>query len=179
MHKREWDTILYEMAEGQAGYFAAAQARAAGVHQVRLIQLANDGDVERVSRGVYRFTRFPVSRLGHYMEAVLWPQIRSDVAVGVVSHQSALSIHALSDVTPARVHVTLPTDVRIRREAPIGLTIHYADMSPGDVERLEGVPVTTPARSIRDAHARPPWERPCWPGDCRRTPLWCSFQGRG
>jgi predicted transcriptional regulator of viral defense system len=153
MHKREWDTVLYGIAEDQAGYFTAAQARAAGLHQVRLVQLAQQGDIERVSRGVYRFTRFPLSQLGHYMEAVLWPQVRRPDVAGVISHQSALSIHGLSDVSPARVHLTLPTTVRIRREVPKGLVIHYADLAPADVERVEGVPVTTPARSIRDAHA--------------------------
>lgn len=153
MHKRQWDTVLYGIAEDQAGYFTAAQARAAGLHQVRLVQLAQQGDIERMSRGVYRFTRFPVSRFGNYMEAVLWPQVRRPDVVGVISHQSALFIHELSDVSPARVHVTLPTTVRIRREVPKGLAIHYADLAPRDVERVEGVPVTTPARSIRDAHA--------------------------
>ena len=153
MQKRQWNTVLYELAEDQAGYFTAAQARAAGLHQVRLVQLAQQGDVERVSRGVYRFTRFPVSRLGHYMEAVLWPQVRRPEIVGVVSHQSALALHELSDVSPARVHVTVPAAVRIRRDVPKGLVIHYADLTQKDVERVEGVPVTTPARSIRDAHA--------------------------
>ncbi len=123
------------------------------LHQVRLVQLAQQGDIERVSRGVYRFTRFPVSKLGHYMEAVLWPQVRRPDVAGAISHQSALSIHELSDVSPARVHLTLPTTVRIRREVPKGLVIHYADLAPADVERVEGVTVTTPARSIRDAHA--------------------------
>lgn len=153
MQKRQWNTVLYELAEDQAGYFTAAQARAAGLHQVRLVQLAQQGDVERVSRGVYRFTRFPVSRLGHYMEAVLWPQVRRPEIVGVVSHQSALALHELSDVSPARVHVSVPAAVRIRRDVPKGLVIHYADLTQKDVERVEGVPVTTPARSIRDAHA--------------------------
>lgn len=153
MHKRQWDTVLYGIAEDQAGYFTAAQARAAGLQQVRLIQLAQQGDIERVSRGVYRFARFPVSRLGHYMEAVLWPQVRRPDVAGVISHQSALSIHELSDVSPARVHLTVPSTVRIRREAPKGLVIHHADLAPADVERVESVPVTTPARSIRDAHA--------------------------
>jgi predicted transcriptional regulator of viral defense system len=120
---------------------------------VRLVQLAQQGDVERVSRGVYRYARFPVSRLGHYMEAVLWPQVRRPEVVGVVSHQSALALHELSDVSPARVHVTLPTTVRIRRALPKGLVLHYADLALEDVERVEGVPVTTPARSIRDVHA--------------------------
>ncbi|MDO8835760.1 MAG: type IV toxin-antitoxin system AbiEi family antitoxin domain-containing protein, partial [Vicinamibacterales bacterium] len=67
MHKRQWDTALYEIAEGQSGYFTAAQAKAAGLHQVRLVQLAKQGDIERETRGVYRFTRFPVTQLGHYM----------------------------------------------------------------------------------------------------------------
>lgn len=152
MQKRQWDSVLYEIAENQAGYFTAAQARAAGLHQVRLVQLAQQGAVERVSRGVYRFTRFPISQLGHYMEAVLWPQVRRPDVVGVISHESALAIHELSDVNPARIHVTLPTAVRIRREVPKRLVIHYADLTGKDVETVEGVPVTTPARSIRDAH---------------------------
>lgn len=153
MHKRQWDSVLYGIAEDQAGYFTAGQARAAGLHQVRLVQLAQQGDIERISRGVYRFTRFPVSQLGHYMEAVLWPQVRRPEVVGVISHQTALSIHELSDVNPARIHLTLPTNVRLRREVPKVLVIHYADLSRDDVERVEGVPVTTPTRSIRDAHA--------------------------
>lgn len=153
MHKRNWDTVLYGIAEDQAGYFTAAQARAAGLFQVRLVQLAKQGDIERVSRGVYRLARFPISRLSHYMQAVLWPQVRRPDVVGVISHESALSIHALSDVSPARVHLTLPTSTRLRREVPKGLVIHFAHLTPSDVERVEGVPVTTPARSIRDAHA--------------------------
>ena len=153
MHRRQWDTVLYEIAEDQSGFFTAAQARAAGLHQVRLVQLAQRGDIERETRGVYRVTRFPVSQLGHYMAAVLWPQVRRPDLIGVVSHQSALSIHGLSDVSPARIHLTLPGTVRLRRLIPKTLVIHYADLAPGDVERVEGVPVTTPSRSIRDAHA--------------------------
>ena len=123
------------------------------MHQVRLVQLARQGDIERQTRGVYRFTRFPVSQLGHYMAAVLWPQVRRPDVVGVLSHQTAQSIHGLSDVNPARIHVTLPTGVRLRRAVPKMLVIHFADLGPDDVESVEGVPVTTPVRTIRDAQA--------------------------
>lgn len=153
MKRRQWDSVLYGIAEDQAGYFTAAQARAAGVHQVRLVQLAKNGDVERVSRGVYRFTRFPISEYGHLMEAVLWPQVRRAGVVGVVSHQSALALHDLTDVNPARVHVTLPTAFRVRRTVPKALVIHYADLHPADIDRVHGIPVTTPARTVRDAYA--------------------------
>ena len=153
MRSRHWDEKLYEIADRQLGYFTAAQAKAAGVQQVRLVQLHQTGDVERVSRGVYRLTRFPISPLGQYMEAALWPQVRRPDARGIVSHASALAVHGLSDASPAKVHLTLPTDVRIRRAVPRHLALHYADLPPGDVEEIEGVPVTTPERTIRDVHA--------------------------
>lgn len=60
MLPRKWHDRLYEIADGHLGYFTAAQAREAGVHQVRLIQLHNSGDIGRVSRGVYRLARFPM-----------------------------------------------------------------------------------------------------------------------
>ena len=153
MRRRQWDTTLYELAEAQAGYFTAAQAREAGLHQVRLAQLHQSGDIERVSRGVYRLTRFPISPLGQYMEAALWPQVRRPDAHGVISHESALAIYGLSDASPAKVHVTLPTGLRIHRAVPKRLALHYADLMPKDVQQVDGVPVTTTARAIRDAHA--------------------------
>ena len=153
MRRRQWDTMLYELAEAQAGYFTAAQAREAGLHQVRLAQLYQRGDIERVTRGVYRLTRYPISPLGQYMEAALWPQVRRPDAHAVISHESALAIYGLSDASPAKVHVTLPTGLRIRRAVPTRLALHYADLTPKDVKQVDGVPVTTAARAIRDAHA--------------------------
>ena len=153
MLSREWDRKLYGIAEGQLGYFTAAQAKGAGVLQVRLVQLHKRGDIQRVSRGVYRLARYPISPLGQYMEAVLWPQVRRPGVRGVISHASALAIFGLSDASPAKVHVTLPTDARIRREVPRHFVVHYADLPPEDVRDIEGLPVTTPERTIRDAHA--------------------------
>lgn len=152
MKRRQWDTTLYELAEPQLGYFTAAQAMQAGVLQVRLAQLHHHGDVERATRGVYRLSRYPISPLGQYMEATLWPQVRRPDAHGVISHESALAIHGLSDASPAKIHLTLPTGLRIRRAAPKHLVLHYADLNPSDEQRVEGVPVTTPARAIRDSH---------------------------
>jgi predicted transcriptional regulator of viral defense system len=123
------------------------------VLQVRLIQLHQRGDIARVSRGVDRLTRFPASPLGQYMEAALWPQVRRPDAHGVISHESALAIYGLSDASPARIHVTLPTGLRIRRAAPKHLILHDADLTPTEEQPVEGVPVTTPSRAIRDAHA--------------------------
>ena len=153
MKPRRWDSLLYGLAESQSGYFTAAQARSAGLHLVRLVQLERSEDIERVSRGVYRLTRYPVSPLGQYMEAALWPQVRRPGAHGTVSHESALAMYGLSDVSPSKVHITLPTTLRIRRTPPEYLALHYADLEPRDVQHIEGIPVTTAERAIRDVHA--------------------------
>ncbi len=152
MLPREWDQKLYEIAEGQLGYFTAAQAKAAGMRQVRLVQLYKSGDLERVSRGVYRLARYPLSPLGQYMEAALWPQVRRPDTRGVISHDSALALYGLSDVSPAKVHVTLPAATRIRRAVPRHLVVHYRDLASEDVQEVEGIPVTTPEWTIRDVH---------------------------
>jgi hypothetical protein len=157
MRSREWPDKLYDIAEGQLGLFTAAQARASGVHPVRLVQLHEHGDIERVSRGVYRLTRFPPSPLGQYMEAVLWPEARRAEATpharAVISHVSALALHELSEVSPAKVHITVEPGLRIRRAVPPHLVLHVASLTPEEIQVVDGVPVTTPARTIRDAHA--------------------------
>jgi len=153
MKPRQWNDALYGIAESQLGYFTAAQARGVGVHPVRLIQLHQSGDIERVSRGVYRLVRFPVSPLGQYMEAALWPQVRRSEARAVISHASALALYELSEVSPAKIHLTLDPQVRLRREIPPELVFHFAPLAADDIQFIEGVPVTTPERTIRDAYA--------------------------
>ena len=153
MRRREWDTKLYGIAEAQLGYFSTAQARDAGVNPIRLLQLVESEDIERASRGVYRLTRFPISPLGQYMEATLWPQVRRPDTWAVLSHESALSLYDLSDASPSKVHITLPPTVRIRRTVPRYLTLHRAALEARDVRIVEGIRVTTPERTIHDVHA--------------------------
>ena len=144
------DEEVYALAEPQHGYFTSAQAKAAGLIQNTLTKMAHRGVIERVSRGVYRIVNYPVSHLSQYMEAVLWPQGGTH---GVISHQSALAFHGLSDVSPAKIHVTLSPEYRVRRHTPSYLMIHSARLEERDVQVLNGIPVTTPVRSILDCHA--------------------------
>jgi predicted transcriptional regulator of viral defense system len=153
MRPRQYDTKLYELAEPQLGYFTTDQASEAGILPIRLLQLVKSEDIERVSRGVYRLTKFPVSALGQYMEATLWPQVRRPGVRGVLSHESALSLYELSDASPSKVHITLPPTIRIRRAIPAYLSIHHAHLAPADLKVVEGIRVTTPERTIRDVQA--------------------------
>jgi predicted transcriptional regulator of viral defense system len=111
-----------------------------------LVMMTKRGALVRASRGVYRLVDFPVQPLALYMEATLWPYERP----GVLSHATALSLYKLSDANPAKVHVTVPADFRVQRKIPDYLVVHRGDLSRQDLTRLEGMPITTPARTIRD-----------------------------
>lgn len=147
MPGREYEKIL-EIAADQFGYATTAQAREEGVSADTLRKMAARGTLERASWGVYRVPTFPASRYAQYMEASLWPAgVR-----GVVSHQSALALYGLSDVSPSQVHVTVPEAFRIRREIPPHFEVHHADLEAGETRWFEGIPVTTPRRTIEDCH---------------------------
>ena len=110
--------------------------------------MAKRGNLERVSWGVYRVPTFPPSRYAEYMEASLWPAgVR-----GVISHESALVLYGLSDVSPSAIHITVPGDFRIRREVPAHFVVHHAVLHDEEVTLLEGIPITTVARTIEDCH---------------------------
>jgi predicted transcriptional regulator of viral defense system len=140
---------LYELAERQHGFFTTAQATAAGIRSNTVVKMASRGVVERISHGVYRLVNFPTFEHGQLLEATLWPL---DGVRGVTSHDSALRFHGMSDVSPPKVHITIPTTHRIRRTVPKYLIVHRADLPPNDVELVDSIPVTTPHRSILDAH---------------------------
>lgn len=140
---------IYEIAAEQNGYVTAAQARQAGVTPQATSKMAARGTLERVSHGVYRLVHFPAAAMDAYVEAALWP-----VSVpGVISHDTALSVYGMSDVNPARIHVTVPRAWRLRRTVPRRLVLHRLDLEVNDVNIYEGVRLTTPERTIRDCHA--------------------------
>jgi predicted transcriptional regulator of viral defense system len=72
--------------------------------------------------------------------------------VGVLSHQTALSLHGLSDVLPAQVLLTLPEAWRRRRfRVPAGVTLHNADVAPEARSWFGPVPATSAARTLSDS----------------------------
>lgn len=140
---------LYQIAEQQAGYFTASQAEAAGMDRSTLRHHARPGGrYERVRRGLYRLRHFPSSPHEHVVAA--WLPLRSSGAV--VSHESALELHELADVIPSAVHVAIPRAKRGVRPR-LGVRIHTLELplAEDEVRTVNGVPVTSPERSIVDA----------------------------
>lgn len=146
---RDAFNAIWEIAADQFGYVAMRQAQAAGVSPMAVVMMERRGTLTRVSHGVYRLTQWPGDPLSEYVEANLWP-----VGVpGIISHQSALALYEISDVSPAQVHITLPAAYRTRRAVPPVLRIHRADLPAADVASWNGIAVTSVERAIRDCHA--------------------------
>jgi predicted transcriptional regulator of viral defense system len=66
------------------------------------------------------------------------------------SHETALSLHDLSDVMPAKLHMTVPKSFRRFAPIPRALILHRANLSPQDSESIQGVQVTKPLQTVVD-----------------------------
>ena len=141
---------LFELAEGQQGYFTAKQAADLGYKLGSQAHHVKSGNWARVERGIYRLARFPQSAEEQLVIYALWSRNRAGEAQGVYSHQTALSIHELSEVNPAKLHMTVPAAFRRRAKAPKILVLHHACLGEKDVEQRQGFAVTRPLRAIAD-----------------------------
>ena len=141
---------LYAIAEGQQGYFTAKQAVSCGYITQNHRHHIRSGAWIRECRGVYRLARFPASGEGQYVLWALWSRSRADVPLGVFSHQTALSIHELSDVMPARIHMIVPPGFRRNAALPKVLCLHRADLAANDSEPRQGYRVVRALRAIVD-----------------------------
>ncbi len=145
MTERPDFTHLYKIAEAQAGYFTARQAHEAGYSRERLSGVTARDQFIRVQRGIYRLPHFPASRFEDLFVAHLRTGPNS-----VISHDSALAVYDLSDVLPSEIHVIMPRTGSRRRDS---LRLHTNKIDVDEVTRREGLPVTTPSRTIADVIA--------------------------
>lgn len=139
---------LYAIAEGQQGLFTARQATQLGYKLGSQHHHLKEGNWIREHRGIYRLARFP---LGDDLQLALWhlwSQNRAGLPQGVYSHQTALSIHELSDVMPARLHLTVPLSFRRRSPTPKVLVLHRAMLPERDVQTMRTFRVTRPFPTI-------------------------------
>jgi len=135
---------LYEIAEGQQGLFTARQATRLGFKPGSQHHHVKVGNWVREHRGIYRLARFPLSDDLQLVLWHLWSQNRAGEPLGVYSHQTALSIHELSDVMPARLHLTVPVGFRRNSPIPQVLVLHRATLAGSDLQTLRGFRVTRP-----------------------------------
>lgn len=135
---------LWEVALDQHGFVTTGDARALGIAPHTLRFLAQRGALRREAHGVYRFERFPASNADDYMRAVLWTG-QPDAAL---SHETALDLLELADVNPDRVHVTVPTGSRVRRQGGEQIVVHEEELAPADVGWWQGIRCVAAATAI-------------------------------
>jgi predicted transcriptional regulator of viral defense system len=147
---REAFRRLFEFAEQQQGFFTTKQAKAAGFAENTHPYHVHVGNWIREHRGIYRLALFPTADRPDLVLWALWSRNRNEEIEGVYSHQTALSLYDLSDLNPAKLHMTVPTSFRRSSDIPGILVLHYADLPETDVQTAQGFKFTRPLRTILD-----------------------------
>lgn len=135
-------TRLFGIAEGQCGYFTAAQALSAGYSYPLQKFHVERGNWLRIDRSLFRLRAYPLQDREDLVRWSFWSLGR-----GVVSHESALEFHRIGDVIPDRIHLTVPHG--FRKRSP-DVALHRGDLESREFEVHPGFRVTTPARTLLD-----------------------------
>lgn len=147
--------VLADVAESQWGLVTSAQASALGVSYMNLTRLAESGDLVRVAQGVYRDAGAPGGQheelraawLATDPEKLAYQRLNERPVSAVVSGESAVRLHGIGDLRGMRSEFTTPT----RRQTQRADVRYRTRVLPdGDVTVREGLPVTTPERTIAD-----------------------------
>ncbi len=141
---------LFRIAELQDGYFTAKQAKKSGFLDVNYKYHVTAGNWIRIFRGIYRLAKYPQSENEQYILWHLWSMNRKQIPQGVYSHQTALSIYDLSDISPSKLHMTVPPNFRREGVIPKILIFHKEKLSIKDIKYMQGFAVTKPMKTILD-----------------------------
>jgi hypothetical protein len=134
-------------ASRQHGLLTRGQARATGMTDDQVDERIQQGRWVVVRRGVLQIMGAPLTEEQAVMAACL--------AAGpsaAASHLTAARLWRLRLPDPEQIEVTTPPGRRVRAE---GVRQHRtASLRRGDVIRLQGIPVTTAARTLVDCSGR-------------------------
>ena len=141
---------LWEIASLQDGFFAARQARDVGYDTNGQTYQVKAGNWVREHRGIYRFVDYPLGERPDLMKWHLWSCNRTGEPQGVYSHETALSLYEVSDVNPAKIHMSVPKGFRRSAAIPEILVLHFGRLPREEVADMHGVRVTTAIRTLVD-----------------------------
>lgn len=146
------ETKLLLIAEEQQGYFTSRQAQDCGFSRTNFHRIVKSGKwTKEELRGIYRIANFPPTSRPELALWTLWSSDKQGNPQGIWSHETALEIHGLSDVAPAKLHMSVPKNFRKSAEIPTNLCLHFVDTIPqSDIEIDQGYRVTTPLRTLAD-----------------------------
>jgi hypothetical protein len=138
-------TELHHIAQRQGGVVRRSQAIAAGISDRQIEKRVNSETWVRIGNGTYRLFHMPDSR----------DLVRAAVAAlpnAVASHNSAAAIHGLSFVN---THVaTVMVHARTTHTFPGVQVFRCFDLARNHIEEIDGLPVTSTARTVMDLAAQ-------------------------
>ena len=143
--RRDLRRRLFALAAEQGGYFTAAQAREVGYSYQAQAHHVGAGNWLRTARGIFRLAEWVPDLHDDLARWTLWAK-----GQGVVSHETALSVHEIGELESPRVHLTVPAGFTSRDNA---VRLHFAELPAADTVRRPGFRVTTPLRSLVDVAA--------------------------
>ena len=144
------ERALTALAASQSGYFTSKQAAAIRYTAPKRNYHVHAGNWVRERRGIFRLFTQPLPTRPDLVMWWLWSRNRQDDPQGVYSHQTALSLHELTDVMPSRLHMTVPKTFRRSATIPKVIVLHMSDLPSSAVEQIDGVPVTKALRTLVD-----------------------------
>lgn len=139
---------LFELADRQAGYFTAAQAIDPGYSYRAQSHHKSPGNWLDEGWGIFRLRDYPYSDDEEFTRLSLWSRDRQGRPQAVVSYDSALQLYELTDLPPAKIHLSVPGT--FRKAAPEGVVLHKASFEDGEVRDRGGYRVTSPLRMLLD-----------------------------
>lgn len=138
------DWKIGELAETQHGVVTRGQLRGLGIADRTIGESVARGRLRRLHRGVYAVGHRALKQDGRLLAAVL--------ACGkgaALSHRSAARVWSLLPVSSSLPEVTRPG----RHQKQQGIVIHRSVLAADEVTTVDGIPVTSPFRTIFDLAA--------------------------
>jgi predicted transcriptional regulator of viral defense system len=141
---RSMDARIGGLAEAQHGVVSRRQLLHLGLGRGAIEDRIARGQLRRVQWGVYAVGHRPMSRESRWMAAVL-----SAGPGAALSHRSAGSLWQILPRMSILPEVTRAT----RCQARSGLKSHCGVLSADEVTHVDGIPVTSPPRTVLDVAA--------------------------
>jgi very-short-patch-repair endonuclease/predicted transcriptional regulator of viral defense system len=140
------DEVIAEIAARQHGVIGLSQLVGAGLSSKQVSYRVQRRRLHRIYRGVYAVGHTVLSREAHWMAAVL---ACGDGAA--LSHRDAAALYALRPSAATRIDVTI--DSRNGRSRRRRIRLHRSPLPAEEVTVVDGIPVTTVARTLLDLAA--------------------------
>jgi very-short-patch-repair endonuclease len=142
---RYWEQAIADLARQQHGVVSRAQLLEFGMGSRAIEGRIERGGLYRLHGGVYKVGYRRITRKGRWMAAVL-----ASGSGACLSHRSAGRLWRLIPSAGERVEVICPPDHRARRR---GIVAHEAVVADDERQVVDGIPVTSPFRTIFDLAA--------------------------